>query len=114
MAGFARGNSVNLNSLEFNLSTEKFLQSIQSKGFAIDKISDSSMPNTIQTAEAKERFLKRPAKEIKNVFDKVEDGEIVSAKRGKDNNSFRRQTVDSDPVEKVDDLFKDGLSRITK
>ena len=93
MAGFVRGNSANLNSLEFNLSTEKFLQSIQSQGFAVDQISDSSMPYNIQTEDAKVRFLKHPAKEIKNVFDKVEDGELNSAKPGKDKNSFRRQTV---------------------
>ncbi len=76
MAVFLRGNSANLNSLEFNLSTEKFLQSIQSQGFAVDQISDSSMSNNFQTEEAKVRFLKHPAKEIKNVFDKVEDGEL--------------------------------------
>jgi hypothetical protein len=83
MAVFLRGNSANLNSLEFNLSTEKFLQSIQSQGFAVDQILDSSMSNNFQTEEAKVRFLKHPAKEIKNVFDKVEDGELVSAKPGK-------------------------------
>ncbi len=82
-----------MTALNFNLTLDDFLVSIQSKGFAIGKVSKLSIPSKLRVRNAKIKFRKRTDRA--NVFDKVLDGELVSERAGEFLLAFRQQTVDN-------------------
>ena len=107
---FKKRNSASMTALNFNLTLDDFLVSIQSKGFAIGKVYKLSIPSKLRVRNAKIKFRKRTDRA--NVFDKVLDGELVSERAGEFILAFRQQTVDNLYKEKVNPLFKKGLKRI--
>ncbi len=93
-----------------NLSRDKFIESIQSKGFAIDKVAKDQIPKESLVKRAKVLFKGRSDRS--NVFDKEVNGRLVPVRASAKKPFFRQQTVDIKYYGNVDVLFKAGLKKI--
>ena len=59
MTDFTKKNSASMTALDFNLKLDDFLENIQFKGFAIDRVSKISIPTRLEVKNARVEFRKR-------------------------------------------------------
>ena len=95
-----------MTALDFNLKLDDFLENIQFKGFAIDRVSKISIPTRLEVKNARVEFRKRTN------WANIKNGKLVSEKAGEFLPAFGQQNVDNLYKEKTNPLFMEGLKKI--
>ena len=106
MTDFTKKNSASMTALDFNLKLDDFLENIQFKGFAIDRVSKVSIPTRLEVKNAKwVEFRKRTN------WANLKNGKLVSEKAGEFLPAFGQQNVDNLFKEKMNPLYMEGLKK---